>query len=534
MTTIDLTRVQTRAPVRSLIQTPLAGRPRTGGLRRFLRSPAALGLVAIWCYQVAATRLSDSVAFPFDDEGLYIYMGHRMLDHLTQGAFLHEFPGSYFSGAPALYPVLAALVDDLGGVQAVRDLSLVFSMISVAALVSLGHKLFGTVAGVAGAAVFAVAGPTILQSQWATYDAMMLTLLLLGSALGVASAQATSMVWAPVVSALLCLAFLTKYAALGYLPVVLALFVVCGWARWGTRILGAATFTGVGTVVLVYFVLMLWGRDIIPGIEQTTTERQLISPAPRSVLLQYTWQVLGAWLTIAAVAVLAAALVDRRNLMVVGLLFAGAIVAPAQQIRIGEFTSLGKHLGFSAAFAGLLAGYLVWLIAARLHRVLAALAVGGVLVALIPIGLHQASLLRTGYAGGAELERVLRIALSHNPGQPVLGEQPSGQRYALRDVVAANRWGDTYSFSYDGKQGRAAYQAAIEDHYFGVIYLSFTTGQASDVVANLGAAQGSDHYYHLTGRVPRMMRGERIGWWLIWTPQTELLTDMGTALDPKP
>ncbi len=40
----------------------------------------------------------------FEDEGLYVYIGHRMIDHLLHGAFLSEYPGKYFSGARGSIP----------------------------------------------------------------------------------------------------------------------------------------------------------------------------------------------------------------------------------------------------------------------------------------------------------------------------------------------------------------------------------------------------------------------------------------------
>ena len=69
------------------------------------------------------------------------------------------------------------------------------------ALFGIGWALFGSWAGLVAAATFAAAGPTIYQSQWATFDAMMLTVVLLACWLGVVSARRTALTWSPLVAA---------------------------------------------------------------------------------------------------------------------------------------------------------------------------------------------------------------------------------------------------------------------------------------------------------------------------------------------
>jgi len=65
---------------------------------------------------VLTWRLTDVAN---DDEALYIHGGQVVIAHLLHGgaanaALLHLY-GSYFSGAPNAYPVVAAALDAVGG-----------------------------------------------------------------------------------------------------------------------------------------------------------------------------------------------------------------------------------------------------------------------------------------------------------------------------------------------------------------------------------------------------------------------------------
>ena len=75
-----------------------------------------LVLLAILCLQaVLSLRLHNTA---FEDESLYLYSGHMELEHLLHGSALHGDFASYFSGSPVLYPVVAAALDQVGGLAA--------------------------------------------------------------------------------------------------------------------------------------------------------------------------------------------------------------------------------------------------------------------------------------------------------------------------------------------------------------------------------------------------------------------------------
>ena len=99
---------------------------------------------------------------------------------MLHGTPIPPFP-SYFSGAPVIYPPLAALADSVGGLAAARVLSLVFMLGATILLWATTDRLFGRRAAFFAAALFAVLGPTLHLGAFATYDAMALFLLALAT-----------------------------------------------------------------------------------------------------------------------------------------------------------------------------------------------------------------------------------------------------------------------------------------------------------------------------------------------------------------
>jgi hypothetical protein len=148
-------------------------------LLRILSSSAFLLGAICTAFAVISLRVTANTN-PFQDEGLYLYMGHRMIDHIVSGVNVFEHPGSYFSGAPGLYPVVGAIADSVAGVQGARLVSLFFICITIVATYGIGNELFGEVSGPLGAGAFALCGSVIFISRMATLDAMALCLMTLG------------------------------------------------------------------------------------------------------------------------------------------------------------------------------------------------------------------------------------------------------------------------------------------------------------------------------------------------------------------
>jgi 4-amino-4-deoxy-L-arabinose transferase-like glycosyltransferase len=483
--------------------------------RRFFCSPW-LWLPLICSVQVALAVRHGLNTNAFEDEGLYVYTGHRMIQHILHGAFLSEYPGAFFSGAPGLYPVLAAMADGVGGLEAARDVSLFFAVATTLAVYGIGNRLFGRLAGIIGAASFVLCGSVIYISHFATYDSMMMALVALAAWLAIASAQRDGLAWGPLVGLLLALAFLTKYAGAAYAPIVIGLAVVVGYPMYGRKILRRAIFTAIATLVIAYSVIELWGRSMVPGIQSTTSSRTVLSHATPCFILKEVATWVGPWLLLALIGGL---LRLRRQALLVALLILGAVIGPLDQVRIGEATSLAKHVAFGIVFAAPLIGDLFARGFRRAGggRVVTGLAFIGVLAALATSGLRYSHQFMTGWVDDTPLRPVLAKAIAQHPDQKILGERYAPQRYELRKQTAPNQWNDTYYFSYDGKVNKPAYAEAIDQHYFGVIYLDQTTPFGQYVFDYLKSHPG---YYHLSTKVPRYLHGELVGHWSVFAAPT--------------
>ena len=130
---------------------------------------------------VLTLRMSNTA---FEDEGLYLYVGHLEIRHFLHGAALQGDYPSYFSGAPVLYPVLGALADSIGGLAAARALSLL-EMLAVTGLIyAMSRRLFNERVALCAAIGFAVTEPALFLGHLATYDATALFLLTLADLAG--------------------------------------------------------------------------------------------------------------------------------------------------------------------------------------------------------------------------------------------------------------------------------------------------------------------------------------------------------------
>ncbi len=123
----------------------------------------------------------------FQDEALYLRAGHLEWAHWLHQAPVPGFP-AYFSGAPVLYPPLAAAADSLGGLAAARLLSLCFMLGVTGLLWASTARLYGRRAALLASGLFATLAGTQFLGAFATFDAMALFLLALAAWLAVRAA----------------------------------------------------------------------------------------------------------------------------------------------------------------------------------------------------------------------------------------------------------------------------------------------------------------------------------------------------------
>jgi hypothetical protein len=274
----------------------------------------------------------------------------------------------------------------------------------------------------------------------------------------------------------------------------------------------AAVMTA-GTAAVLFAMFSLWGESLREGIISTTLSRPPMNPASSFQLIEQVGQYVGPWLLLAIVG----AVLARRIWFVSAVLLFGSVIAPLQQIRIGEATSLAKHVAFGIVFAAPLIGLLFVALTRRLPLVTVPL-VSCALMVLGASGLHTSDRLLNGWVPNDELVPVLRTLIAASPGKTILGDQPSPERYLLRQETQPLQWTDTYSFSYDHKTGMPAYETAIQQSAFGVIYLAVRSNTANgrDLYDYL---QSTDTPYKQVAVVNRTLYGEPAGVWVLYMPE---------------
>jgi hypothetical protein len=408
----------------------------------------------------------------FMDEALYIWAGHLEWAHWLHGAAIPNFPG-FFSGSPVVYPPLAALADAAGGLTGARLLSLAFMLGSTILLYSTARKLFGNIAGLAGAAVFAVIGSTSFIGDLATYDAMALFLMAASASLTVrATGRRAGELLLISAGLLLALANATKYASTLWDPVIFGLAILLGRRGVVSRLLRGirlALYTALPIAAAIYL-----GRHTgyMQGITSTTLTRPT-STTPSYVVLRDAFDWVG-MVAVLALFGMGLSLAGRaRDRWVVVLLTVAVFLAPAEQARIHTTVSLQKHVDYGAWFAAIAVGYF----AARLHDVNPRKWLYGLVPCLLVVaipGVFQATELFRVWPRSTETTAVMRKTIGE-VGCPCLAAQDRVMDYYLYPTLPWDAFSGSFSFGYrpseTGKNltGAAAYQAAIQQGYFHVV-----------------------------------------------------------------
>jgi Dolichyl-phosphate-mannose-protein mannosyltransferase len=476
---------------------------------------AALSLRLVWS------------ATAFLDEGEYLTVGRLELAHLLHHAPMPDV-ATYLSGSPIVYPPLAAIADDIGGLAGARLLSLVFMLVTTAALYGVTWRLLSSrLAAFFAAALFGWLGTAQFLGAFATYDAMALMLLALATWLGLRAIEADSALRYVLLCAAgfgLAAADAAKYASALFNPVVLAVVTLAAWRADGRK----AALDSLGAMVLAAALPLtvgydLGGSSLGQGITSTTLTRAASNDSVRAILD------LSAHATgiIAVLGVLGALLITARRpgwttVTLAWALAAAEFLAPAEQARIHTLTSLFKHVGYGAWFACVIAGYLLAELPALLARLsrsrppgaatarprwalLAGTAAGT--AAVLAAGAFGVTVANGQYGNWAD-SRAMIAELSRlaQPNGYYLVEDPSVVTYYLGSKIPFSHIDSTYtSFNYTDPQTRKmlfsipAFADSIKRGYFSYIVLAFgdTYGQDQAIVQDIS----QDHDYRMIDKI---------------------------------
>ncbi len=461
----------------------------------------------------------------FTDEALYIRAGHLEIAHLLHGAAIPAY-ATYFSGAPVVYPPLAALADTIGGLAAARILSLLFMLGATALLWGVARRLYGRWAAITGSSVFALLGATLRLGAFATFDAMSLLLIALSVWCVVRSIEKhRASGWLVAAALALAAANATKYPSALFDPVVVTLAALLTVPLAGVRqaLARAATFAAYLGGILG-LLLTLGGGEYLRGIDQTTVVRVQGTSSARAVLDQ-AWSLTGVVAVLGALAVVTALWVERswsRRLLVL-VLVASVTLVPAEQARISTTTSLNKHLDFGAWFAAVGVGYLVAALAPRLRRpslqrgAITALLAGFALAGWV--GLTQAQAIFRTWPNSAALVNTLARILPATSGPILDDDNRSLAEYYLPS--AGNEWyrwsndtslrlphGKSASVPVAGVSDTGLFLRRIASGYFSLLVLNFTSGYTVD--ERLLPALEANTNYQLVAEVPYGRRDSQV------------------------
>jgi hypothetical protein len=527
-----LTRSQHDALV-TLATAPAAGEPaddrqiRTGRLR----VPSGWPLVLVLIVQALLSLRLVRADTAFQDEAAYLWAGHLEVAHWLHGTVIPPF-SSYLSGAPVIYPPLAAVADNVGGLVAVRILSLLFMLGATALLWSVITHLFGRRAAFFGTALFAVLGPTLHLGAFATYDAMSVFLVALAAWLVVrAGDRLAATGWMVAAAAVLALANMTAYSSTLFDIAVIALAVLIGLPLHGAKIAATRGLTVLlVTGVILTATLLIGGSSYWQGVDTTTLERAPGAASAGTVVSDAV-----SWVGIIVLAALCGVIVSwvrgeaRTRTWLLSILTAVALLGPFEQARLHTATSLSKHVGLGAWFAAIAAGYAVdKLIAASQAGRARLVTCGACVVALalpISLGISQSWTFSTNWPPATALVAILRPLVAHGNGR-LLVEDPSIPEYYLHDESQWKRWSSTRNIvlpsglstggpsSASGVVGpgnAGTFAAKIAASYFSLVALNFADTTALD--HSIATDLAKNRHYRKIQVVPY---GPAPGTYVIW------------------
>ncbi len=416
----------------------------------------------LWAFLVAQAVLTGPWLWrtaPFTDEALYLEAGHAEWAHWLHHVSGPDYAG-WFSGAPAFYPPIAAAADSAGGLPAARAVSLIVMLATTALVYLIGCHLFNRLIGGLAAGLFAVGGLAVHYGAFATFGPFALFLLTLAIWAAVRIRDG-GLGWLAACALALVAANVAKYATLAWDPVVLGLLVLHGWDNGRWQAVGRACSLTATVLVIEAGLLVLGGTDYAHGLIITTVFRSIRWGAPSSPVsvLARAFLLTGVLVVTAMLGVIVSVLRRRPRALTLFLclLVLAAVLAPVDQARIHQLTSLDKNLGFGLPFAALGAGYALgegrgWL-GRRLAwgRVAAAIAAAAVLLAVLVSGRLEGVQFRGPGVVVAD-QIVAAIGHGYRPGTYVLSDGGARMEQYYLPSIPPRSWIGVFATSSSQRQ----------------------------------------------------------------------------------
>jgi hypothetical protein len=434
------------------------GRPDT-----WLIGSAALVLFALAVRLVGADQQSA-----YMDEGTNVLTGRMLIEqHSIYAEVLNWAYGSY------LWPLVAGLADEVGGLRMVRGVTALCGLVMVVATVvsalrlaprQLSQERRRGVALLAGG-IIAIAPTAIAVGRFGTYDALAGAAFMLGVALLLPSdgEDAPIPAWLLLAAAtLLFVAFLSKYLVAIYFPFV-CLYVML---RHGTRIRAALHdalwfVIPLSALCIIYAVTFL--APLINLLSSSLHYGDLKSP---DALREYIWNRPELWLLVLGVAS-GWRFASWRGRLVAGV---GTAVIVGFQIVARPDFDFWKHSIYVIFFLAPIAG-LSWMrvpLQSGTSRVVSVVGAAAIALLAWSPALDAADRLIDFYPNLNPSVEAIQPAV--NNAALVLTDD-TALRYYLYPAMSSDRIVGPFFFTYQSQNGLDAYRAAIADRFFDAIVL---------------------------------------------------------------
>jgi hypothetical protein len=438
----------------------------------------ALGLLSLALRLAAAEQQSA-----YMDEGTNVLTGRMLIEqHAVYAEVLNWAYGSY------LWPLVAGVADELGGLSMVRGVTAICGVVMVIATGLLAFRLAPDKLGgerrrgvaLIAAAIMGVAPTAIGVARFGTYDALAGAGFMLGVALLVPADddRLVPAVHLLAAAVLLFVAFLSKYLVAVYFPFV-CVYVV---ARHGTRIRAAfrdAAWFVVPLAALCATYALVFLGPLLSLLTSSLRYGDLKSPDP---LREYFWN--RPELTVLAVAaVLGWRFANwRGRLIPVG---GTAVIAAFQVVARPDF-DFWKHSIYVLYFLAPLAA-LTWLrvpLTSGTSRVVSVVCAAVLAVLVWSPTLAAANYLTAFYPNLNPSLPAIEPAIANSA---LVLTDDTALRYYLYPAMSTDRIVGPFFFTYQSQDGLDAYRRAIADRYFDAIVLDGgVTPQGNAIRGQLG------------------------------------------------
>lgn len=410
---------------------------------------------------------------PFNDEAVYIVVGEL---GLFEGDWVTYNPGSWIAGHPKLYPSMAALGFQFGGIWGARFLSTLFGLVPPAIagwmILSMYEKKSKWVRAAGMALVMSLVGGTavgIYISRLATYDAPSVAFLMISVGALFKTRNYTSGIdaskWYVLAGISLAMAVMTKIIMLAYAPLVV---FYAAWLAYQKHLyrFGILYFAlPLATILGVY--ALLYGGAVTGYLDGQTGRENFNIFAVWSYFIGNTEMLTGFWM----LGSLGLLLTRRwKPFFVLGI--AGAWIV-ALHIATHRIASFDKHSYLAVIFWSIAAAIgiteLLLQVPKRVVRPFFSGMLIGVSMLYLVIAYRQSSRFNNEWPN---VDGILNALIQRmNEDDRVLTQLGGATILAVSTVTHPAQTTTFDWFEYQSREGTEAYRKAVEDGYFQWIVL---------------------------------------------------------------